>query len=116
MLETVLVLLAVVAAGLVAVAGSVPPPRLLFALGLGTLVLGLVLGVPTGLWYHVVLYRCISSRVVLGRTWWLSPSGLHHHLTPAEQRRIRPWYRVGGLGFVLCVAGGAAAIAGLLMW
>jgi len=33
----------------------------------------------------------------------------------AGRRRIRPWYRLGGIGFVLSVVGGLAAIAGLLM-
>ena len=80
-----------------------------------TLVLGLVVGVPTGFWYHVVLYRIVSARIAVPRRWWLSPSALHVHLTGAEQRRIWLWYRLGGIGFVLSVAGGLAAIAGLLM-
>ena len=115
MLEIMLVLIALVAAGLSGVAGAIFTPRLLTALGLGTLILGLLLGVPTGFWYHVILYRLASAKVSLPGAWWLSPARLHVHLSGAEQRRLRPWYRVGGVGFVLCVAGGLAAIAGLLM-
>jgi hypothetical protein len=115
MLEIALVLAAVIAAGIAGYLASVFTSSLITVLGLGLLLLGLVLGVCTGLWYHVVLYRAVSPRVPLSRTWWLSPSVLHRHLSDAEQRRIRPWYRLGGLGFALCVAGGVAAIAGVLM-
>jgi hypothetical protein len=63
----------------------------------------------------VVLYRIVSAKIAVPRKWWLSPSDLHVHLTDAERRRIRLWYRPGGIGFVLSVVGGVAAIAGLLM-
>jgi len=112
MLEIVLVLSAL---GAVALAVAVGTPSLLATLGLGTLGLGLVLGVPTGFWYHVVLYRCVASRTRVSRLWWLAPSDLHRHLSDADQRRIRPWYRIGGVGFVLCMVGGIVAIAGLLL-
>jgi hypothetical protein len=45
----------------------------------------------------------------------MSPSVLHIHLTDVERRRINLWYRLGGVGFVLSVVGGLAAIAGLLL-
>ena len=115
MLEITLVLLAVVVVGLGGVIGSMFTPRIVTATGLGMLILGLAVGIPTGFWYHVVLYRLASAKVRLSRAWWLSPSALHRHLTDGEQRRITPWYRIGGVGFVLSVAGGLAAIAGLLM-
>jgi hypothetical protein len=115
MLEITLVLIALAVAGLSAVAGAIFTPRLFTALGLGTLILGLLLGIPTGFWYHVILYRLASAKTSLPGAWWLSPARLHVHLNGAEQRRIRPWYRVGGVGFVLSVVGGLAAIAGLLM-
>ena len=115
MLELTLVLMAVVAVGVIGLAAVVFSPHLMAGIGLTTLLLGLVMGVPTGFWYHVILYRLVSAKTPLPRKWWLSPSSLHRHLTDAEQRRIRPWYRVGGLGFVLSVSGGLAAIAGVLL-
>ncbi len=115
MLELTLVLTAVVALGLIGFAATVLTPQLMTAIGLGALALGLVTGVPTGFWYHVLLYRIISAKIPLPRRWWLSPSALHPYLTEAEQRRITPWYRIGGVGFVLSVTGGLAAIVGLLM-
>jgi len=115
MLEATLVLTAVVAVGLVVLLATVLAAPVMIVLALGALVLGLVVAVPTGFWYHVLLYRIVSAKIAVPRKWWLSPSGLHVHLTDAEQRRIRLWYRLGGVGFVLSVGGGLAAIAGLLM-
>jgi hypothetical protein len=115
MIEITLVLVALVAVGLVGFIGAAAAPGLIAAIGLGTLLLGLAVGVPTGFWYHVILYRCVSQKLPLSGTWWLSPATLHRHLTLAEERRIRPWYRTGGVGFVLCLVGGIAAIAGLLL-
>jgi hypothetical protein len=115
MLETTLVLTAVVAVGLVVLLATVLTAPVMIMLAVGALLLGLVVGVPTGFWYHVVLYRIVSAKIAVPRRWWLSPSALHVHLTGAEQRRIWLWYRLGGIGFVLSVVGGLAAIAGLLM-
>jgi hypothetical protein len=115
MLEITLVLTAVVAVGLVVLLATVLTAPVMIVLALGALLLGLVVGVPTGFWYHVLLYRIVSARIAVPRRWWLSPSALHVHLTGAEQRRIWLWYRLGGIGFVLSVVGGLAAIAGLLM-
>ena len=115
MLEATLVLGAVAAVGLVVLFATVLTVPVMIMLALGALLLGLVVGVPTGFWYHVVLYRIVSARIAMPRRWWLSPSALHVHLTGAEQRRICLWYRLGGIGFVLSIIGGLAAIAGLLM-
>ena len=115
MLETTLVLGAVAAVGLVVLLAAVFTAPVMIMLAVGALLLGLVVGVPTGFWYHVVLYRIVSAKIAVPRRWWLSPSALHVHLTGSEQRRIWLWYRLGGIGFVLSVVGGLAAIAGLLM-
>jgi hypothetical protein len=115
MLEITLVVAAVLSVGLVAVLAAVLTPPLLTIIALGILCLGLVLGVPTGFWYHVVLYRVVSAKIPLPRAWWLSPSNLHVHLTDVERRRINLWYRLGGVGFVLSLVGGLAAILGLLL-
>ncbi len=114
MIEIMLALVAIVAVGLIGYLATILTSSLITVIGVGTLVLGLLIGVPTGFWYHVILYRFVSTKIRLPRAWWLSPSSLHHHLTEAEERRITPWYRIGGVGFVLSVAGGLVAIAGLL--
>jgi hypothetical protein len=115
MLEATLVLGALAAVGLVVLLVTLLTAPAMIMLALGALLLGLVVGVPTGFWYHVLLYRIVSARIAVPRRWWLSPSALHVHLTDAERRRIWLWYRLGGIGFVLSVTGGLAAIAGLFM-
>jgi hypothetical protein len=115
MLELTLVLTAVVAVGLIVIVASVVTPGLIAEIGFGVLFFGLLIGLPTGFWYHVILYRSVSARMPLPPAWWLSPSNLHTHLTEAERRHIKPWYLIGGVGFVLCVVGGLAAIGGLLL-
>jgi hypothetical protein len=115
MIELALVLVAVAAVALIGFLDPSVTPTVIAALGVGVLLLGLAVGVPTGLWYHVVLYRFVSAKIALPRRWWLSPAALHRHLTAEEARRVHPWNRVGAVGFVLCLAGGLAAIAGLLL-
>jgi hypothetical protein len=114
-LEITLVLLAVVSVGLVGVLVTALTPSVVTVVAMATMCLGLVVGVPTGFWYHVVLYRVVSPKIQLPRGWWISPSALHIYLTDGERRRINLWYRLGGVGFVLSVVGGLAAIAGLLL-
>lgn len=115
MIEITLVVAAVVAVAVIGALSATITPGLVAAIGVGTLLLGLAVGVPTGFLYHVILYRCVSAKGAVPPRWWLSPSALHHHLTPAETRRVNPWNRLGGIGFVLCLVGGLAAIAGLLL-
>jgi hypothetical protein len=115
MLEATLVLAAIGAVGLVILLAALLTPPVLIMGAIGILFLGLVVGVPTGFWYHVVLYRIVSGKIPVPRRWWLSPSALHVHLTDPEERRIRLWYRLGGIGFMLSMVGGLAAIAALLI-
>ena len=115
MLEAVFVLGALVLVGvLVAIASALTPP-LMTLIGLWGLLLGLAAGVPTGLWYHVALYRALTPRMPLPRRWWLSPTELHPHVGEAEMKRIRPWFVIGGVGFIVSLIGGLAAMTGLLL-
>ena len=115
MLEALLVAAAVASVGLVIALATLLTPPVLIVGAIAVLFLGLIVGVPTGFWYHVVLYRLVSAKVPMPRRWWMSPSALHVHLTEAEERRIRPWYRLGGIGFMISMVGGLAAIAALLI-
>ena len=115
MLEAALVFSAVGSVGLILLLAMLLTAPVLIMLAIGIMILGLVVGVPTGFWYHVVLYRIVSAKIPVPRRWWLSPSALHVHLTDAEARRIRLWYGLGGIGFVLSMVGGLAAIAALLI-
>lgn len=115
MLEIALVLLALLTVGLLGLATTLLTPQLMTAAGLWTLLLGLVTGIPTGFWYHVILYRLLSKRIVLPARWWWSPVDLHPQLGQEELAKIKPWFVLGGVGFLLSLAGGLAAMAGLLL-
>jgi hypothetical protein len=76
---------------------------------------GLLLGVPTGFWYHVRLRACLRRRGSLPRRWWLRPVGLHGRLAPEERGLVLPWFYLGGAGFVLTVAGCLGVGAGVVL-
>ncbi len=67
--------------------------------------LGLLVGAPCGLWYHVRLYRALRPRGPLPRGWWVRPDRLHDRLAASERRAVmRPFY-AGAVGFVLAIVG-----------
>jgi hypothetical protein len=115
MLELLLVLASVVGLVVIGIITLVITPQIMIELGLWVLAAGLLVGIPTGFWYHVVLYRQLAGRITLPSRWWRAPVELHPLLTSSEFRRVRPWFVAGAVGFVLCCVGGVAAIAGLLM-
>lgn len=101
--------------GVIAFITVIITPQIMVELGLWVLAVGLLVGVPTGFWYHVVLYKALAGRIVLKPGWWRRPVELHPLLAPVEFRRVRPWFVAGAVGFVLCCVGGVAAIIGLLV-
>ena len=115
MLETLLVLgllAALVVGGVVAVVVSWQ------ALVVGGLVLvgiGSVLGIPTGVWYHVALYRCLAPRGELPSGWWVSPVRFHVHLREEEQPEVMRWFFLGGFGFMVMMVGCFVLMLGVLM-
>lgn len=115
MLELLLVLGSLVVIGLIGLLAVVITPPLMVEVGLWGLALGLLIGIPTGWWYHVTLYRVLAARMALPSRWWRKPVELHPLLTSDEYRRVRPWFMAGALGFVLCLIGGVAAIVGMLV-
>lgn len=115
MLEVLLVLASLVVIGLTGLLAVVVTPPRMVELRLWALALGLLIGIPMGWWYHVVLYRTLSSRMALPSRWWQKPVDLHPLLRPDEYSRVRPWFVARALGFALCLTGGVAAITGLLV-
>lgn len=83
-------------------------------LGLSVLAAGIIEGIPTGFYYHIVLYRLLHRRGKLPPGWWISPSQYHVHLNMEEGQRVRRWFFLGGLGFLLCVVGGLLALSGMV--
>jgi hypothetical protein len=85
--EIALVLLALLAIGLLGLATTLVTPQLMTAVGLWTLLLGLVAGIPTGLWHHVVLYRVLSKKSCC------RPDGGGLPSTCIRTSRMRNWPR-----------------------
>jgi hypothetical protein len=76
---------------------------------------GLLLGVPTGLYYHVRLHGELGARGVLPARWWWNPVPYHRHLQNAERARVMPWFYAGAAGFMLIVLGCGLTLFGLLL-
>jgi len=114
MIETLLVFctLAVLVVG--GTASITLPPQYLIIAGLGALALGSIVGIPAGVYYHVVLRRLLLTHGPLPERWWLHPVQLHDDLDTDERGRFMPWFYVGGVGFVLTIVGALTAILGFI--
>ena len=66
---------------------------------------GFALGVPTGVVYHVLLYRALKPRDELPHGWIWRPLELNDRLRPGERRRVLAWAWIGGAGFGVIVLG-----------
>ena len=84
--------------------------------GAALVVLGLGVGVPAGIAYHVQLRRLLSKKGALDRYWWVNPTGRHKHLDEAEVKSFaRPFY-VGAAGWAVAVFGSLVAAVGLFRY
>jgi hypothetical protein len=77
----------------------------LFYWGLVLVAAGMILGVPTGLVYHVLLHRVLRRRGKLRKGWIWKPFELHEHLDRRDRLGVMPWAYAGGLGFFAIVLG-----------
>lgn len=66
---------------------------------------GMALGVPTGVVYHVLLYRALRPRDALDKDWLWNPIEHNARLTEPERKRVLPWAIVGGAGFGVIMLG-----------
>ncbi len=109
----------VVAVVMVLAVGGIVLPLLsgtaVLELGVLGVVLGLGLGIPTSLVYHAKLARALGARGELPPRWWLAPTRLHARLRGTERRAVLRWFFAGGAGFVITLAGCAAAFVGALL-
>ena len=108
-------LLGVVLLGAAGLAAPLLAAQTLVVAGFVGAAAGLLVGVPTGLWYHVVLYRFLRARGPLPERWWVRPVALHARLAPAERPSVLLWFYAGGAGFLLCVLGCGLVLAGVLL-
>lgn len=80
-------------------------PELVFKAGVLLVAAGLALGVPTGLVYHLMLYRSLRRVDALPARWWLHPTSLHHAIPREDRGVVLGWCYVGALGFVVIMVG-----------
>jgi hypothetical protein len=77
------------------------------------IVLGMAVGVPAGLVYHVKLYQCLGPDGGLPQGWWLGPTSLHHLLDDGPRgRQVMRWCYLGAAGFFVVIAGCVLLFAG----
>lgn len=84
---------------------AVVPWPWLFVAGLGLTALGFVVGAPTAIVYHVLLYRAIGQRVELPKGWYWSAMPYNEHLLPIQRRLVMTWCYISAAGFVVTVLG-----------
>ncbi len=89
------------------------PWALLLEGGAALAAIGLLIGVPTGLAYHLKLRACLLERDALSARWWLEPVRLHDRLDVHARRRVLPWFYAGGLGFLITALGLVLALLSL---
>ena len=92
---------------------ALPWTTIVFA-GAGLIAVGFALGVPTGFYYHVALYKRLAPRGVLPARWYWSPVRYHPLLRDEERVPVLRWFYLGAAGFVLIVLGGAVMALGLM--
>lgn len=114
MLET---LIAVLVVGALAGVGALTllPWEQLAVAGMWLIVGGFAVGLPTGLAYHVWLYRALKPLGELPENWYWNPIELNRHVPEDHRRRVLTACYAGAAGFLVVVLGvialGAAVAA-----
>jgi hypothetical protein len=98
---------ALIAGGLVVMFA---PGQMVMTGGAAIVALGLLLGVPTGLVYHVLLGEGLSRGGPPPERWWWRPLQHHEDLSPADLDRVLPWCYAGAAGFG-CIMLGCGVVA-----
>jgi hypothetical protein len=93
---------------------ALPGPESQMILGWVLLGLGLLGGGGAGLVYHAVLRAALRRLGQDTRGWLWKPVSLHRHLDQASRRRVLPWFRLGAVGFFLCLTGIALIVAAVM--
>ena len=80
------------------------PWETLYYGGIWVTLAGFVIGVPTGLVYHVRLHQVLGPRGELPRGWFWRPLRFNSRLRKDERAGVMTWCYIGGLGFgIICV-------------
>ena len=115
MIEALIVLLGVGLLSALGLVGPLLPSEWVIRAGWLCAVSGLLLGVPTGFWYHVRLRASLLRKGRLARRWWLRPSSLHDRLDPGDRPAVMLWFTLGGAGFLVTILGCLLVGAGVVL-
>ena len=88
---------------------------IILAAGITFIVIGLILGVPIGVYYHLLLFQRIK---LLGRElkgWWISPHRYHESLPEKERRILSRWFWIGAVFFNITMIGCELVFIGLFI-
>jgi ABC-type multidrug transport system permease subunit len=99
-----------------ALVGVFVPLKLIASAAISLMGVGLLFGVPCGIYYHLLLRRALILRGSLPRGWYWNPARYHAELDDATERGLRPWIISGALGFGLIMLGLLLAITALVLW
>ncbi len=115
MVESLLVLAAVACLAFLGLVAPLVPAAWWVEAGWICTAVGLLVGAPTGFWYHVKLRGCLQRAGGLPAGWWLRPVAHHEHLTADELPAVMFWFTVGGAGFSLTMLGCIGVGVGVLL-
>ena len=77
----------------------------LLAVGALCVGVGLVLGLPVALYYHLRLFRGLHRLGASTERWWVDPRPLQQALPEREQQVLTRLFWIGGAGFLLTMVG-----------
>lgn len=83
---------------------------------LALMLLGFLFGVPSGVYYHVLLRRELRRQGPVPKGWYWQPQHYHHTLAAPAVAGLRPWFLLGAAGFGLIILGFALAVLALALW
>lgn len=89
--------------------------QVLLVSGVVFVAVGTLVGIPTGVYYHVVLHRFLKLQGQVPRDWWLHPTRYHSRLEPWQMREMRPWFGLGAIGFGIMMLGCLIAALGVMV-
>jgi hypothetical protein len=76
---------------------------------------GMLVGVPFGVVYHLVLRHELLRSGPLPSRWYLAPQRYHAELDPVARRRVLRWFYAGGAWFAVVVFGMMVAVLSLVI-